>query len=198
MKEEFKDRREFLRIPLPNVVQVTIEDRGQDRLTLTELDIGEDKVLKVELDRSSDDPSIRFELSLKDEKIIKNLPLGSGNSLLLRVPLIMEQERDISMPIINMIRLDVGKKDALPAMLVDISAGGARIMSQFPLLRGDELALGIPLPGEDTIEKRGRVVWVRQMQLMREYNFGVEYMVGIKFESPSKVIEDYIHRHMGK
>jgi hypothetical protein len=198
MSDHFKDRREFLRIPMASVVQLSLEEKNLGPLTMVELDVEDSKVLDVKLDRDSSPPQLTLDLMVDGEKISRRISLKEGSFVSMRVPLLEDPSADLNMPMVSMIHLDTGKKDSLPAMLVDVSAGGARIMCQFPLFHDDEVVLKVPLPGEEAIELTGRVVWSRQMKLMMEYNFGVEYMVGIRFNEPSSAVKSYIKRHMVK
>lgn len=198
MSDEFKDRRQFLRIPMASVVQLGLDGHNLGKLTLLELDIEEKNVLTVELDRDVSPPGIEFSLKYGNDEIKKTIAIDPGNFVSLRVPLLEEPEKDVHMPMVSMIRLTTARMDSLAAMLVDISAGGARIMCQFPLLKHDDITLKIPLPGDEAVEVTGRIVWARQMKLMKEYNFGVEYMVGIQFHDHSQKIREYIHKHMNR
>jgi len=196
MKKDYQDRRKYLRIPLPNVVHLSLkESRGI--IVLAELYVEKNEVLRVELDRISTPPVLKMKMLVGDEVFERTISLVNEKVISYKIPMLREPSTDISLPMVNMIHLSVGNWEPLPAMLVDISSGGARIMSQFPLFKHDEVLLKIPLPDEEDIELKGKVIWSRQMKLMKEYHFGVEYMVGIKFVEASKVIQGYIRRHMG-
>ena len=198
MNEQFKDRRKFLRIPMASLVQLGLEGEDLGRLSLFELDIESDNVLTVELDRDSSPPRIEFSLKTGKEECVRQISLDPGSYISLRVPLLEEPEEEVNMPMVSMIKLSTDNVNSLAAMLVDISSGGARIMSQFPLIRNNQVSMKIPLPGDDAVDVSGKIIWVRQMKLMREFNFGIEYMVGIEFDEPSREIKEYIHRHMNR
>jgi len=83
-------------------------------------------------------------------------------------------------------------------MMVDLSAGGARILSQFPISVGDEIFMSIPLLEDIVEEIWSDVVWIREMELMKEFNFGVEYMAGVKFRQVNEKIRDFIKSFVGK
>ncbi len=198
MDDHFKDRRRFLRIPMASVVQLGLEGEDLGRMTLFELEVEGKNILSVELDRDTSPPRIEFAFNVGVENSLNRVDLDPGSNISLRVPLLEEPDDEVNMPMVSMIRVSTDNINALAAMLVDISAGGARIMCQFPLLRNHQVTLKIPLAGEGAVEVTGKIIWVRQMKLMREFNFGVEYMVGIKFDEPCCEIRDYISRHMNR
>lgn len=111
----------------------------------------------------------------------------------------IERRRHVRIPMVSVIQIRLGGgQSALAAMLVDLSAGGARIMCQFPLNIGEEVTLKIPLMEEKVLELKGDVVWSKEMEAMKEYNFGVEYMGGVSFKQVSQEIDEFVKRHTGK
>lgn len=58
--------------------------------------------------------------------------------------------------------------------VVDLSGGGARVMSPQALAAGDLLSLRLPLPdGSDSLELRSRVMWVRPIR--RSWQAGLQF-----------------------
>jgi c-di-GMP-binding flagellar brake protein YcgR len=111
----------------------------------------------------------------------------------------LDRRKHARIPMVSVIQIRLGANgDPMPSMLVDLSAGGARIMSQFLITVGDELYLRIPLSEDNFIEIVGDVVWTKEMELMKEYNFGIEYMGGIQFREISDDIRHFIKKHLGK
>jgi len=113
---------------------------------------------------------------------------------------IKERRRHVRIPMVNVIRIRIDEnEDFYPCMLVDLSARGARILSQFRITIGDELDLLIPLSiGEEIQNVKGKIVWTQEMDLMKEYNFGVEYMAGVEFEYVNEKIRDFIEKFVVK
>ncbi len=110
----------------------------------------------------------------------------------------IERRRHARIPMVSVIGIRLGDGNPMGAMLVDLSAGGARIMCQFPLNIGEEVTLRIPLFEEKVVDAAGDVVWSKEMEAMKEYNFGVEYMGGIQFKQVNQEIKDFVRRHTGK
>jgi c-di-GMP-binding flagellar brake protein YcgR len=110
----------------------------------------------------------------------------------------MERRRHIRIPMVSVVQIRIGGRSLVPGLLVDLSAGGARVMSQFPISIGEEIFLRIPLFEEKTIEVIGEVVWSKELEAMKEYNFGVEYMGGIQFKQANQEIGSFIQRHVSK
>lgn len=110
----------------------------------------------------------------------------------------LERRRHVRIPMVSVVQLRVGGGSLVPGLLVDLSGGGARIMSQFPLSIGEEIFLRIPLFEEKTIEVVGDVVWSKELEAMKEYNFGVEYMGGVQFKQSNQEISGFIQRHVSK
>jgi c-di-GMP-binding flagellar brake protein YcgR len=110
----------------------------------------------------------------------------------------VERRRHVRIPMVSVIEVRLGDGNPLAAMLVDLSAGGARIMCQFPLNIGEEVVLKIPLFEERLLELAGDVVWSKEMEAMKEYNFGVEYMGGVAFKQASEEIREFARRHTNK
>lgn len=110
-----------------------------------------------------------------------------------------ERRRHARIPMVCVIQARTSEAgEAEPCMLVDVSAGGARILSQFPISAGDEMILTIPLSEEEIIDVSGCIMWIREMGLMKEYHFGVEYMAGVKFFEINEMIKKHIQIFMGK
>ncbi|MCD4783750.1 MAG: PilZ domain-containing protein [Candidatus Eremiobacteraeota bacterium] len=112
---------------------------------------------------------------------------------------IKNRRRHVRIPMINIIRVRSDQdSDFYPCMLVDLSARGARILSQFRITIGDEMELLIPLsPGEEIQSVKGKIVWTQEMDLMKEYNFGVEYMGGVEFDCVNEKIREFIENFVG-
>jgi c-di-GMP-binding flagellar brake protein YcgR len=104
----------------------------------------------------------------------------------------INRRKYIRIPMVNVIKVRLNDSEPLPALLVDLSAGGSRIMCQFPLITGDEVGLTIPLFGEKSVDVQGDVVWTKETEMMRDYNFGVEYMAGIQFREIDKNIHEFV------
>ena len=110
-----------------------------------------------------------------------------------------ERRRHARIPMVCVIQARTGETaEADPCMLVDVSAGGARILSQFSVTAGDDIILTIPLSEEEIIDVSGCIMWTREMGLMKEYHFGVEYMAGVKFFETNEMIKKHIQIFMGK
>ncbi len=110
-----------------------------------------------------------------------------------------ERRRHTRIPMVCVIQARIGESaESDPCMLVDVSAGGARILSQFPISAGDEIILTIPLSEDEIIDVPGCIMWTREMGLMKEYHFGVEYMAGVKFFEINEMIKKHIQIFMGK
>ena len=110
-----------------------------------------------------------------------------------------ERRRHARIPMVCVIQARTGEAvETDPCMLVDVSAGGARILSQFPIAAGDEIVLTVPLSEEEIIDVPGSVMWIREMGLMKEYHFGVEYMAGVKFFETNETIKKHIQIFLGK
>lgn len=110
-----------------------------------------------------------------------------------------ERRRHVRIPMVCVIQARTDDSaEAVPCMLVDISAGGARILSQFPITAGDDITLTVPLSEDEIVDVPGSVMWTREMGLMKEYHFGVEYMAGVKFFEISEPIKKHIQIFMGK
>lgn len=91
-------------------------------------------------------------------------------------------------PMVSFIRVKVEDESFRPAMLVDLSPGGARVLSQFEIPRESSVKLEFSLASGENIEVEGEVAWARRMDLMREHNFGIEHMSGIKFNEINDTI----------
>lgn len=113
---------------------------------------------------------------------------------------IKERRRHVRIPMVNVMRVRLDEdSDFYPCMLVDLSARGARILSQFRITIGDEMELLIPLSTEEEVQNiKGKIVWTQEMDLMKEYNFGVEYMGGVEFNYVNENIRDFIEKFIGK
>jgi c-di-GMP-binding flagellar brake protein YcgR len=104
-----------------------------------------------------------------------------------------DRRKYVRIPMVCVIQIAVaGEEDMQHCMLVDLSAGGARILSQYPISVGDSLNMVIPLSETEFIDTKGDLVWVKEMELMKEYRFGVEYMGGVQFLEPSERILEHI------
>lgn len=100
-------------------------------------------------------------------------------------------------PIVTLIQTrQKGADESCPVMLVDLSAGGARILSQFPIDAGDRLELTIPLYEMGTVTCPGKVVWALEMNQMKSFKFGVEYMAGVQFEQESTQISRFVESYI--
>ncbi|MCE1246451.1 MAG: PilZ domain-containing protein [Firmicutes bacterium] len=104
-----------------------------------------------------------------------------------------DRRKHVRIPMVCVIQIGIeGEGEMQHCMLVDLSAGGARILSQFPIGVGDTLELIIPLSETDSVYTKGNLVWVKEMELMKEYRFGVEYMAGVQFGEPNQQIAEHI------
>ena len=110
----------------------------------------------------------------------------------------IERRRHARIPMVSVIEIRLGNGNPMGAMLVDLSAGGVRIMCQFPLSIGEEVVLKIPLFEGKFVEASGEVVWSKEMEAMKEYNFGVEYMGGVQFKQINQEVKEFVRRHTGK
>jgi c-di-GMP-binding flagellar brake protein YcgR len=104
----------------------------------------------------------------------------------------INRRKHVRIPMVNIIQIKLNESDPLPSLLVDLSAGGCRIMCQFPLSVGDRVSLTIPLFGEKTVDVEGGIVWTKETEMMRDYNFGVEYMAGIQFKEVNEEIQKFV------
>ncbi len=104
----------------------------------------------------------------------------------------------LRIPMVNIIRAKLDDGSIQPVVLVDLSSGGAKILTNFPIHMGMRINLTIPLMGEEVIEKKGKVVWVKEMEFMRQYKFGIECMAGIEFDSVSEEIKKFIDQFFKK
>lgn len=105
----------------------------------------------------------------------------------------IDRRKHVRIPMICVVQAIIEDSDsAVPVMLVDLSAGGARILSQFPLSVGNTIDMIIPLAEEVSVGVKGDVVWVKEMEMMKEYRFGVEYMAGIQFHVVNEKIGEFI------
>ncbi|MFP4497262.1 MAG: PilZ domain-containing protein [Vulcanimicrobiota bacterium] len=106
-----------------------------------------------------------------------------------------ERRKYARIPLVSVVKLRFDQEQPEPALLVDISAGGAKIMSQRPLSVGEEVEMSLSLYENKTIFVDGKIVWTRDMDLMKEYKFGVEYMGGIQFNKENREIDDYVKKY---
>jgi c-di-GMP-binding flagellar brake protein YcgR len=116
----------------------------------------------------------------------------TGGKLFMDDSKFINRRKHIRIPMVNVIKIRLNGTDPLPALLVDLSVGGARVMCQFPLAVSDEVGLTIPLFGEKSVDIYGEIVWIKETEMMKDYNFGVEYMAGIQFNESSKDIQEFV------
>jgi len=109
----------------------------------------------------------------------------------------VERRRHVRIPMVTVTEISIDGGQPLGAMIVDLSARGARVMCQFSLNVGEEVLLKVPILEELAVELEGEVVWSKEMEAMKEYNFGVEYMGGIQFKKINKEIKKFVGRHTG-
>lgn len=104
-----------------------------------------------------------------------------------------DRRRHARIPMVSIVHIwTESSGQSLPCMLVDLSAGGARVLSQNKLTTGETVKIDITVNENKVIEIIGLIVWVKEMDLMKEYNFGVEYMGGIQFTSADEEINKYV------
>ena len=110
-----------------------------------------------------------------------------------------ERRQHVRIPMVSVIQARHGDSGEMsPCMLVDVSASGVRLLSHFPLYTGDRLSLFIPLEEGEIVEAAGEIMWTKEMDLMKEYHFGVEYMAGMKFDKVNETIKKHIELFMEK
>lgn len=198
MFDKVQDRRKYFRIPMVNLIYVSQKINDIVPFTILELSADGANIAKIELSRETTTENLQLCIYTEESKVCTHVPLNLKGQISLKFPLIEEPKSEMHVPMVRMIRMQLGSAEPLPTMLVDLSASGARIMSQCPLLANEKIILRIPLFDEEMVEISGNVIWTRKMELMKEYNFGVEYMLGIKFSEPSDKIKEFILKHTGR
>lgn len=83
--------------------------------------------------------------------------------------------------------------EPIQVLVVDISAGGARIMSQFPISVGEVFTLFMELDDISLDNTQCEIVWTRNLELMESSNFGTEYMGGVKFDRINEELDDFVN-----
>lgn len=108
-----------------------------------------------------------------------------------------ERRRFIRVPQLSIVHITrQGILESLPGLMVDIGFGGMRFLSQMPLIVGEKISVLLELEEGSKTRIEGKIVWKKQMEILRQYNFGIEYVHGLQFmELPDKIralIEEYL------
>lgn len=109
-----------------------------------------------------------------------------------------DRRRYVRIPMVSVVKAYLKTGQTHPVMIVDLSAGGARILTQFRIQKGMPISLTIPLFDENTIRTSGKVVWAKETDILKKHNFGIEFMGGIEFDQVNDKIQKFIQRFTGK
>jgi tetratricopeptide (TPR) repeat protein len=97
-------------------------------------------------------------------------------------------------PFVSIVEILLNDKEEIIALLVDLSAGGGRIMTgeNIPLSFGDEIRMIINLPNRLEVSVHGDIVWSKKIDGYKRYNFGFKHIGGIQFREPNPEISKFV------
>ncbi len=108
-----------------------------------------------------------------------------------------ERRKFLRVPRLLLVTLthDSGEK-TLAGMILDISSGGARILTSKLLPQKTIIELKIELEEGEPLVVQGQVMWGNSVEALKKFQHGIEFVHGIKFqeqkEKTKEIIEDYL------
>lgn len=108
-----------------------------------------------------------------------------------------DKRRFLRVPKLLFVSVERGDaKEILPGLILDISPGGVRLLTSRQISEGTVVALSIELEERSPIQVQGKVVWGNQVEALRKFQHGIEFVHGIQFEEHAKAIDEMIEEYI--
>ncbi|MCL5774068.1 MAG: PilZ domain-containing protein [Firmicutes bacterium] len=109
----------------------------------------------------------------------------------------IERRRFLRIPAVSWVIINHQKYDEKPGLMVDISIGGLKLLTEKPIAAETEVLLRIQLESSKPVEIAGKIVWSRKLEadIFKKFNFSMVYLHGIAFHKHSAEIEVYLQEY---
>ncbi|MDQ7825740.1 MAG: PilZ domain-containing protein [Candidatus Eremiobacteraeota bacterium] len=100
-------------------------------------------------------------------------------------------------PMLSLAFLELdGKESVIPGIVVDVSLGGMKILTQMPVECDGDLAIVIEYEGKKRLSIPGRLMWQQKMEVLRQFSFGIEHINGVEFKLPPEEIREIVFEEL--
>lgn len=103
----------------------------------------------------------------------------------------------VSRLFLSIIEFPGAEAEKSPGLILDISLGGARLLSGRQIPEETRIRLNVEMEGSDAIHLDGKVVWTNRVEALKKFQHGIEFLHAVQFGDYSseikRMLETYIH-----